>query len=174
MTEQLVEAPSMEITWSVICISSLRFAGLYSCTALRSIYIRYRFWSLNGPSFGMTVILSFTCQTDGLTFDSNTLVHRWVRGPVATKQGQSSHHRALYNVFVLACCVWFLPNVVLLPNISILVMTAQRTLFQMLFQNLSCAAMLFFIEKRLSPANPSKQAILVHSFSDWTVMNLNI
>ncbi|MEE6527760.1 hypothetical protein FKM82_029362 [Ascaphus truei] len=109
-------------------------------------------------------------------------------GPVAAKTSPNHHPSTTvldswYEVFVLICCVWFSPNVALCIMTKHLhfglvcpkdIVPEVLWFVQMqLCKHKPCCHFLFR-EKRLSPGNPSKQTILVQSFSHCTVMNFNI
>ena len=71
------------------------------------------------------------------------------------------------------CTLW--------PNISTSVLSVLSTLFQksclevhIQYCKTKFCCLLLFKEKRSSPENSSEQAILVQSFSNYTVININI
>ena len=109
---------------------------------------------------------SFSCRTDGLTFDSRILWYpeefmvdsmtARCPGPVAAEQAQMISPPPPCLTVGMRCLCWyaafgFLQTCccALWPNISTLVWSVQRTLFQKSSEitNLSCAAM-FFLERR--------------------------
>jgi len=129
---QLLELPLAVVTWSnpflyVISLQSLLanfttllknassvslwFAGICLCTYA---------WHFHTSLLQILLLclvtlfccinlfqLSFTCQTDGLTFDSG----QWSQG-VQVKSWAPPPPCGWYEVFVPTCWVWFSPNVV--------------------------------------------------------------
>lgn len=105
-------------------------------------------------------------------------------GPVATTQAQiftpSPPWWTVGMRFVLLCCVWFHAWCVLWPNITTLVSPVKDIVPEVLWFvrvqlcKLKLCCHVVYSETKLSAGNPSKQTILVQSFSKLTFMNFNI
>ena len=142
----------------------------FSCHSFGGLQVCFR-----SLSFCMTQLQpSFSCQTAfSLTFLNKI---SWMKrsSPGAqvlclqNKPRSSLVHHCVSQL-VWGCTLW--------PKISSLLSSVQRALFKNYwclircnFASLSCAAL--FREKRLSPGNPSKQALLIRSLSNCTKWGL--
>lgn len=142
LTKTKIHQPVESLEVVVFCLHLSNFVPLFTALFFGHSFIHS---SLKVLTHSSTVILLFF-QTF-LTFDSRILrflvkftVDSMIvscPGPMAEKQPQIATLQLLFGnqceVFLLICCVWVLPEVLLYDQMSTLVSSVHRTLFQKRF-----------------------------------------